>query len=188
MKYANKIVYEGEWKANKRHGKGILKFPNGATYEGDFFVGRPHGRGTWTSSTFLHFRGDWKNGMIEGSGMLCVPEGADRLFPKGVTITRDHWPRLSFTGLIELVHAEEMKKFEIKREENKKLFQTIADLQITDYANKARQQIQEAKEEAEREKKEEDRRLKEERRMAMKDARKAAIEAAAKVLDPAYPH
>ncbi len=37
MKYANKIVYEGEWKANKRHGKGMLKFPNGATYEGDFF-------------------------------------------------------------------------------------------------------------------------------------------------------
>jgi len=183
MKYSNNVVYDGEWVKNKRHGKGVLKFPCGAVYEGDFVVGRQHGRGTWTSPTTLKFIGDWKNGLIEGSGTLFIPEGSNRLFPKGLEKTEQHWPRLSFPELIEHVHAEEKARVEELREENKRLFQTLADLEVADYAESARQQIQEAKEEAERERIEEERRLKEERRIAMKEARKAAIEAAAKAAE-----
>jgi hypothetical protein len=181
MKYSNHIEYEGEWMRNKRHGSGMLKFPSGATYEGNFFIGRQHGHGTWTSPTLMHFKGNWRNAMIEGTGTLTIPEGSNRLYPEGRTITKTNWPRLSFPELIDFVHSKRLADIEEKRDENKRLFQTLADLQVADYAENAREQIQEAKDEADALRKEEERALKEERRVAMKEARKAAIEAAAKV-------
>ena len=39
-------MYEGEWKGDQKHGKGVFKFPNGETYEGDFVDGWLTGSGT----------------------------------------------------------------------------------------------------------------------------------------------
>ena len=34
MKYKNGDFYEGEWKNNVKHGKGVYRFKNGDLYEG----------------------------------------------------------------------------------------------------------------------------------------------------------
>jgi len=40
-------VYEGEWKADLRHGRGTGRFANGDVYEGEFKADMRHGRGTY---------------------------------------------------------------------------------------------------------------------------------------------
>ena len=37
-------VYEGSWRNNKKHGKGIIRF-NGEVYEGDFVDDKRQGKG-----------------------------------------------------------------------------------------------------------------------------------------------
>ena len=34
--YPDGSIYEGEWKDDKHHGKGILSFANGTRYEGEW--------------------------------------------------------------------------------------------------------------------------------------------------------
>ena len=36
MKLANGESYEGDWKDDKRNGRGVVKLANGDTYEGDW--------------------------------------------------------------------------------------------------------------------------------------------------------
>ena len=47
--YNNNLMYEGEWKRNKEHGKGILMSPDRKRiiYEGDWEKGRMQGKGSY---------------------------------------------------------------------------------------------------------------------------------------------
>ena len=43
FKWHDGDVYEGDWKEDKRTGKGICKYQNGDVYEGDFLNNNKHG-------------------------------------------------------------------------------------------------------------------------------------------------
>lgn len=43
--HANGATYEGQWKEDKQHGKGVETWPDGARYDGMYFDGKKHGRG-----------------------------------------------------------------------------------------------------------------------------------------------
>ena len=43
--YASGDKYDGEWKNNNRHGKGIEYYADGAKYDGEWKYGYKHGRG-----------------------------------------------------------------------------------------------------------------------------------------------
>jgi hypothetical protein len=53
--------YEGEFRAGKKHGKGVKTWPNGDRYEGDFVEDRKHGVGVYTWG-----RGPWAGERYEG--------------------------------------------------------------------------------------------------------------------------
>lgn len=40
----------GEWEDNLKHGRGAYKYPNGDVYDGDWVAGLRSGRGTYTYS------------------------------------------------------------------------------------------------------------------------------------------
>ena len=48
MVYANGSVYEGEWRAGKRHGYGKHTFATGEVYEGEYVAGTRHGNARQT--------------------------------------------------------------------------------------------------------------------------------------------
>lgn len=54
--------YEGEFRAGRKHGKGVKTWPNGDRYEGDFADDRKHGVGT-----YLWGRGRWSGERYEGA-------------------------------------------------------------------------------------------------------------------------
>ena len=69
-------VYEGEFKENKRHGKGIYKYNNWDVYDGEWVKGKREGKGKMTYM-FDYFKnqvdvyfGDWKNDLRQGKGIL----------------------------------------------------------------------------------------------------------------------
>ena len=48
MVYANGSVYEGQWRAGKRHGYGKHTLATGEVYEGEYVTGKRHGAATQT--------------------------------------------------------------------------------------------------------------------------------------------
>jgi hypothetical protein len=48
MVYANGDTYEGEWRKDKKHGKGKYVWPDGDSYEGEYSDDNQHGRGVFT--------------------------------------------------------------------------------------------------------------------------------------------
>ena len=63
----NKSV--GEWKNNKRHGKGVFTwFKPFEQYEGEFKNGLPHGKGSYTYSSGNKYIGEFQNNKRHGQG------------------------------------------------------------------------------------------------------------------------
>jgi hypothetical protein len=62
-------VYEGEYKAGKMNGLGVLSYPNGDRYEGGFVDDQPQGKGKheWTRGD--SYEGEWKSGKPDGEGV-----------------------------------------------------------------------------------------------------------------------
>ena len=54
--------YRGEFKAGRKHGKGVKTWPNGDRYEGEFFEDHRHGVGSYTWG-----RGPWAGERYEGA-------------------------------------------------------------------------------------------------------------------------
>ncbi|XP_050305239.1 MORN repeat-containing protein 3-like isoform X2 [Anthonomus grandis grandis] len=74
--------YIGEWKNDKKTGKGRIITRNDELYEGDMENDRRHGFGVLaqripnTDVYQLCYRGDWKNGRMHGHGMRIYPDGS----------------------------------------------------------------------------------------------------------------
>lgn len=60
--YENTRLYEGSWKADKRHGKGYERFSNGNQYLGDYDMGKVQGKGLYTWANMDTYDGEWLAG------------------------------------------------------------------------------------------------------------------------------
>lgn len=75
MEYANGDFYDGNWEANKPHGKGIFIYANGDKYEGDFINDCYHGKGIFTFHNGEIYKGDYINHLRQGKGINTLPNG-----------------------------------------------------------------------------------------------------------------
>lgn len=66
---ADGLTYEGEWRANVRHGIGTLTFPNGDAYRGGWRDDQKHGHGTDVFANGNRFEGVCGGG---GRSVLCL--------------------------------------------------------------------------------------------------------------------
>jgi hypothetical protein len=71
--------YEGEFRAGRKHGKGVKAWPNGDRYAGDFADDRKHGagiyvwgRGRWSGESY---EGDYVDDKRHGFGVYRWPGG-----------------------------------------------------------------------------------------------------------------
>lgn len=64
------VLYQGEYFAGRRHGKGTLTLKDGSIYTGEFHQGKKHGFGTiqWPSGNF--YEGEFKEGVKSGRGVM----------------------------------------------------------------------------------------------------------------------
>ena len=82
MYYNNGSKYEGQWKNDKKHGKGIFTSqyynnPNliGIKYEGEFSNDKIEGYGIGNYTSGDRYEGEWKNNKQYGRGILIYKEG-----------------------------------------------------------------------------------------------------------------
>ena len=62
-------VYEGDFKKNEKHGKGIMRQADGSLwYDGEYKQGVPHGYGTLYYPNGAIYQGSWKDGKRDGTG------------------------------------------------------------------------------------------------------------------------
>jgi hypothetical protein len=82
------LLYEGQWKAGRAHGRGRLVLPNGEHYEGSFRNGFAEGSGIFTETTWERFEGTFRAGRRDGTGKTILPSGlAYESYWKGGTET-----------------------------------------------------------------------------------------------------
>ena len=67
--------YEGEWRANKMHGRGIFTWPDGRRYNGEYFEDKKKGYGEFEWPDGRCYRGEWVNGKQHGKGTLVTTSG-----------------------------------------------------------------------------------------------------------------
>ena len=73
--------YEGDWRGNQRHGRGVYRWSNGNRYEGDFRNNERTGNGVYVKANGDRCAGEWRNnklvgvgaGMERGKQKLCYP-------------------------------------------------------------------------------------------------------------------
>ena len=82
MNYKNGGKYEGQWRNDKRHGKGIFISQNynnpkliGIKYEGEFNNDKIEGYGIGKYSSGETYEGEWKNNKQYGRGILNYVDG-----------------------------------------------------------------------------------------------------------------
>ena len=72
---ADGCVYEGDWRKNRRHGKGKLSFSDGSFYRGDFLMELMHGYGIHVSADGSQYEGEWFENMRHGRGTVMANDG-----------------------------------------------------------------------------------------------------------------
>ena len=70
FKYANKNVYDGDFRDGNLNGSGTLTQGNGNKYVGQFKDGKEHGKGTQTWTNGKKLVGSWNAGSLEGEFLL----------------------------------------------------------------------------------------------------------------------
>jgi hypothetical protein len=71
--------YEGEWKNNKRHGKGTLYFKDGDIYVGEYKDGKRNGQGVYTwKEDGSKYVGEYKDGKRNGQGVYTWKEDGSK--------------------------------------------------------------------------------------------------------------
>ena len=73
--WPNGDVYLGEWRDDKRHGRGSDTFASGHRYSGEFQDGQRHGQGTYTFPNGESYVGEWREGKRHGFGTNTFPDG-----------------------------------------------------------------------------------------------------------------
>ncbi|KAK2956005.1 putative serine/threonine protein kinase [Blattamonas nauphoetae] len=73
-------MYDGEWRAQKHHGKGTVTYYDASgeiieQYVGDWVDGLKCGKGVMTCSDGKKYDGSWKNDLFHGEGELTYPNG-----------------------------------------------------------------------------------------------------------------
>ena len=68
-KAAFKFFYDGMWKDNNMHGKGVYTWKDGRKYEGEYLNDRKHGFGIYTWQDGRQYEGYWLNGKQHGEGI-----------------------------------------------------------------------------------------------------------------------
>lgn len=85
----NGIVYTGQWKGRKKHGKGKQVWSDGAYYVGEWKEGRacgeldrmfcldkPSGSGSFQHADGDRYSGNWENDQANGYGVLKHKDGS----------------------------------------------------------------------------------------------------------------
>ena len=82
MYYKNGSKYEGQWKNDKKHGRGVFISQNynnpkliGIKYEGEFNNDKIEGYGVGKYTSGDKYEGEWKNNKQYGRGVLIYKEG-----------------------------------------------------------------------------------------------------------------
>lgn len=73
--WASGEYYTGNYKDDKRHGKGAYTYIDGASYEGDYLNDLKHGEGTFRYSDGRVYTGNWRRGLESGQGELTWANG-----------------------------------------------------------------------------------------------------------------
>ncbi|GMI50211.1 hypothetical protein ScalyP_jg4768 [Parmales sp. scaly parma] len=73
--WPGRMKYEGEFTADKYHGKGML-IKGSTKYAGDFEKGEKSGYGFMVFSNNATYEGEWQNNRMEGWGEYILPDGA----------------------------------------------------------------------------------------------------------------
>ena len=67
--------YKGEFRDNKKQGKGTYIWANGNRYEGDFVDDEPSGRGKFVFVTGDQYEGEYSKGAFNGKGIFVAKNG-----------------------------------------------------------------------------------------------------------------
>ena len=74
--YKNGDIYEGNWKNNKKEGKGVYYFnQKGEKYKGNFFDDYPNGKGIYYYKNGDRYEGMFKDGKEHGEGTIFYADG-----------------------------------------------------------------------------------------------------------------
>ena len=66
--YKDGSEYKGEWRNDKRDGRGEMHYANGDTYVGEWVGGMRHGKGELTMINGNVYNGGWYKDKKEGEG------------------------------------------------------------------------------------------------------------------------
>lgn len=70
-RYADSVIYEGQWKNGVNEGKGKIIYKNGDTYEGEFKAGMRDGQGKYSVKSGTIVTGTYeKNNLVNGTMLL----------------------------------------------------------------------------------------------------------------------
>lgn len=69
-------TYEGDYRYNQKHGKGIFKSHQGWVYNGSWEFNKFSGSGTLKVIDGNEYSGKWKNGVQEGHGIMTFNSGS----------------------------------------------------------------------------------------------------------------
>ena len=71
----NPREYKGNWKHDKRDGKGKCRFCRGSTYKGDFKDDMIHGEGVFKFGNGHIYEGTFSDNKLHGNGNYIYPNG-----------------------------------------------------------------------------------------------------------------
>lgn len=91
-KLKNDVIYEGQWKKGKRHGRGKQVWKEGIVFEGYFVDDKANGKGRLIHQNGEVYEGDWVDGLAEGKGELFQLDGSwyEGDFKKDKQVTPNH--------------------------------------------------------------------------------------------------
>ena len=69
-------VYEGQWEAGDKHGKGKMTYASGELYEGQWKADNKHGQGKYTYADGGVYEGPYEADSMHGQGKYTYASGA----------------------------------------------------------------------------------------------------------------